>query len=97
MELTDKEVVTQIWIYPRKVFRYINETGYNKYFSLILFVCGIVGVLQRKLYSGVEQGEVFGEIVMAVIFGGLLGWISFYVYASLISFTGQWLGGSTKT
>lgn len=97
MDLTDKVVVGQIWLYPSKVIRLINETGYTKYFSTILFVSGTVGVLQRKLYSGVEQEDVFGVIVMAVIFGGLLGWISFYVYASLISFTGRWLGGSTKT
>lgn len=97
MELSNKEVFTQIWFYPRKVFRHINETGYSNYFYLLLTVSGIVSALQRKLDKGIEQDDVIGIFVMAVIFGGLFGWIGTYVYASLISFTGRWIDGRAKT
>ncbi len=97
MELTDKDVFSKIWIQPRKVFRFIHETGYNNYFYLLLIVTGIISTLQRKLDKGIEQDDVVGVVVMSVIFGGLFGWIGTYIYASLISFTGKWLDGKAKT
>ena len=98
MELTDKEVFTQIWLRPRKVFQFIHTTGYNHYFYLLLIITGIISALQRKFETGiVEENRVISTVVMAVIFGSLLGWIGTYVYASLISFTGAWLDGKAKT
>ncbi len=98
MELTDKDVFSKIWIQPRNVFRFIHATGYNNYFYLLLIVTGIISALQRKFDTGiVEQNMVISTVVMAIIFGGLLGWIGTYVYASLISFTGTWMDGKAKT
>ncbi len=97
MELTDKDVFSKIWIQPRKVFRFIHGTGYNNYFYLLLIVAGIISAFQRKLDKGIEQDDVVRVVVMSVFFGGLFGWITTYVYASLISFTGKWLDGKAKT
>lgn len=97
MELTDKDVFSKIWVEPRKVFKFINQTGYSNYFYLLLTISGIISALQRKFEKGIEQNDVVGVVVIAVIFGGLFGWIGTYVYASLISFTGEWLDGKAKT
>jgi hypothetical protein len=97
MELTDRDVLTHIWVYPRKVFRFIHETGYTNYFYLLLIVSGIISTLQRKLDKGIEQNEVVSVFIMAILFGGLFGWLGTYIYASLISFTGKWLDGKAKT
>lgn len=97
MNLTDKDVFLKIWTQPRKVFRFINGTGYDNYFYLLLIVAGIISALQRRFDKGIEQDEVVSTIVMSVVFGGLFGWIGTYIYSSLISFTGKWLDGTAKT
>jgi hypothetical protein len=35
-------------------------------------------------------------IIISVLGGGLLGWISYYLYAMLVSWTGRWLGGKAS-
>ena len=62
-----------------------------------MIVTGIISALQRRFDKGIDSDHVIGDVVMAVIFGGLFGWITTYVYASLISFTGRWLDGKAKT
>ena len=39
--LTDKQIFTQIWKSPRKVFRYINDNQYDRYVYLLLAIAGI--------------------------------------------------------
>jgi len=34
---------------------------------------------------------------ICIILGGLLGWISYYIYAALINWTGKWLKGQGDT
>jgi len=34
---------------------------------------------------------------MSIFLGGLLGWIAYYLYAALLSWTGKWLDGKADT
>lgn len=95
--MKDKEVFTQIWLRPRPVFRFIETSGYQNYFYLILTLSGIASVLQRKLDKGVEQDSVASTLLISIIFGGLLGWLGIYIYAGLIRFTGEWIDGKAIT
>ena len=95
---SDKEIFTKIWTEPRRVFTYINKTKYEKYFYLLLFLAGISGSLDRAIDKGLgENNSLIFVIVAAIIFGGLLGWIGFYIFAALISWTGKWLDGKGNT
>jgi len=98
LTLTDKEVFTQIWFSPRKVFRHIVDTDYDKYFTVLLVLSGIVSAFDRAERSDMGGSlPLMGVVIITVLLGALLGWISYYLYAALISWTGKWLGGEAGT
>lgn len=92
-----KEIFTKIWIYPRRVFRFIDQTGYSDFYFLLLMVSGAVSALQKRLDKGIEPDDVHSALFLGLIFGALFGWVTIYIYASFISFTGNWLDGKAKT
>lgn len=96
--LTDTEIFTKIWIQPRLVFRYINYHSYDKFVPYLVILAGIYRAFDNAMekHSG-ENFSLFSVLFLAIIFGGLLGWISYYIYAALISFTGKWIGGIVNT
>lgn len=92
--MTDREIFTRIWAEPRTVFRYINETRHQKYVIIFLVLAGIITSINRA--SDQNFGDRMGlwEIASyAIVLGALFGWISYYIGAALVSWTGQWLGG----
>jgi hypothetical protein len=96
--LTDKELFTQIWLHPRKVFKYINDNQYDRYVYLLLALAGISNGFDRAVDRNLgDSMSLWGIIGFSVIAGGLLGWISYYLYAGLISLTGKWLKGVGNT
>lgn len=95
---TDKEIFTKIWTEPRRIFNYIEKAKYEKYFYILMVLAGITGSLDRAMEKGLgnDQSIIF-ILISATIFGGLLGWIGYYIYAALISWTGKWLDGKGNT
>ncbi|MBK8367927.1 MAG: YIP1 family protein [Bacteroidetes bacterium] len=97
---SDQDVFTKIWTSPRKIFKYINETNYEKYFYLLLFLAGVSRGFDRASTKNMGDNLPLLTIVgFSIVLGGLLGWISFYLYAALVSWTGNWLKaeGDTKS
>ncbi|WP_417589114.1 Yip1 family protein [Owenweeksia hongkongensis] len=98
LTLTDKQVFTEIWISPRKVFKFINDNHYDKYANVLLFFAGVSRAFDRASLKDMGDTMSLGTIIGVSIFvGGLLGWISFYFYAALVSWTGDWLKGKGDT
>lgn len=96
--LTDNQIFTRIWFYPRSVFRFINYYHYDKYMVLLLVLVGIANAFDKVFDR--NSGNVMSLwliIILCVIFGGLLGWIGSYIYAALLSWTGTWLKGKANT
>ena len=92
--LSDKEIFTKIWTEPRRVLKYINETKYEKYFYILLFLAGVSGAFDRAVNKNMgENVSLLGIVASCVILGGFLGWLSYYIYAALLSWTGKWLDG----
>ena len=92
--LTDKEIFTDIWLSPRKVFKFINEQQYDRYVYLLLALAGISNAFDRAVNKDLgDKMSLWGIILLCIVVGGLLGWISYYIYAGLISWTGKWLKG----
>lgn len=97
-QLTDRQLFTQLWIRPRRVFRYINDTAYDKFMIPLLILAGISRALDRASLKDMGDERSLGQIIFfSLIGGGLLGWLTFYIYAALLSFTGKWLKGQGDT
>jgi hypothetical protein len=98
MQLTDKEIFTNIWTSPRLVFKYLNENRYDKFVNLLLVLGGISGTFNNA--STRNMGDNFpliAVIAICIILGGLIGWIGYYIYAALLSWTGRWINGRGDT
>ncbi|MGB5647964.1 Yip1 family protein [Muriicola sp.] len=92
--LTDKEIFTKIWLSPRKVFKFINDQQYDRYVYLLLALAGIANAFDRAVSRDLgDKMSLWGIIMLCFFVGGFLGWISIYIYAGLISWTGKWLKG----
>lgn len=90
---TDQEIFTKIWVTPRPIFQYIHDHQYQKYMVVLMVLAGIGSAFDRA--SSNNSGDDISlqlVIALSVVMGGLLGWISYYIYAALISWTGKWLG-----
>lgn len=97
---SDKDIFTKIWTTPRQVFKYINDNHYDKFATTLLVLSGISRAFDRASLKDMGDSQSLGTIVgMCIIAGGLFGWMTYYIYAALISWTGTWLKakGDTKS
>lgn len=63
-----------------------------------MFFGGISRAFDRATTKDMGDNSSLLSIVLgAVILGGALGWISYYIYAALLSWTGKWLNGVGNT
>ncbi len=96
--LSDKEIFTKMWTSPRQVFKYINDKHYDKYVTVLLVLSGISKSFDRASMRNMgDSMSIWAILGFCVILGGLLGWISYYIYAALVSWTGKWLNGKGDT
>ena len=96
--LTDRDIFTQIWTSPRLVFKFINDNKYDKYVHVLLILAGITKAFDRASTRNMgDDMPLIAVLALCVILGGLLGWISYYIYAALLSWTGKWLKGLGDT
>lgn len=93
-DLTDKNIFTEIWTSPNKVFRFINERHYDKFVTLLLTFAGISRAFDRAQMKNMgDKMPIILIVGTCVITGLIFGWISYYIYSALISWTGKWLKG----
>lgn len=96
--LTDRDIFTKIWWEPRRVLKFINNTKYEKYFFVLLFLGGVSSAFDRASSQNLGDTKSLLAIVAGcVILGGFFWWISYYIYAALLSWTGKWLDGKGDT
>jgi len=98
INLTDKDLFIKIWTTPRQVFKYINDNHYEKYVTVLLVLSGISRSFDRASIKNMgDKMSIWAILGLCIILGGLLGWISYYIYAALVSWTGKWLKGQGDT
>jgi len=98
LPLSDTEIFTKIWMSPRQVFKYIQEHNYSKFTTGLLILGGITSVLNNA--SNRHLGDLmplWSVLIVCVLGGGIFGWLYFYIYAALLSWTGKWLKGAGNT
>jgi len=92
------EILREIWVLPREVFKFLDYTNNDKLLNYLLFLAGVLGGFNRASNNNLgDTQDLIYIIMIAVAFGGGLGWISYYLYAALLSWTGTWMGGKGKT
>ena len=98
IQLSDKQIFTKIWTSCRIVFKFLDENHYDKFVTILLVLSGISRTFDRASIKNMgDQMSLGGVIATCIIAGGLLGWISYYLYAALLSWTGKWLKGQGNT
>lgn len=98
LELTDGEIFTKIWTSPRLVFRYLNDNRYDKFVNILLILAGITKAFDKASTRNMGDNlPLIAVLAICIIGGGLFGWISYYIYAALTSWTGNWLKGKGDT
>lgn len=96
--IDDNAIFKTVLLDPKKAFRFIVKFRYENHLKPLLVLAGISSAFDRAVSNNSgDSMSLTSVIIMAVIFGGLLGWISFYIYAALISWTGSWLDGKSET
>ncbi len=89
---SDREVFTLIWSKPRSVLTYIRNVDYAKHFTLLVLLVGIHRALaQESNYFSSAPPVV--RVVLLIVFGALLGWITYYIFAAVWSWVGSWFNG----
>lgn len=96
--LTDKDIFTKIWTSPRMVFKSINDKRYNKYITVLMILGGILSALNRAMNMNMgDRMNLMSVLIVCVIGGGIFGFLYFYIFAALLSWTGKWLKGTGNT
>lgn len=96
--LTDKEVFTKIWSSPRQIFKFINDKNYDQYMIVLLLLSGISRSFDRASMNNMgDTMSIWAIVGICIIAGGLFGWLSYYIYAALMSWTGKWLNAKGDT
>lgn len=97
--LTEKEIFFKIFTHPKQSLKYIHENNYENYLTSILFTLGVFSSLERTIsrWNVYSSENIIVYVILAIIFGGLFGWVSFYFFGFLTFFTGKWMNGKGKT
>lgn len=98
VEYSDTEIFKNIWFSPREIFSYITKNENDSFTYILLFLVGINrGFSQAILKNSGDNLPLLAIVLISIIIGGLFGWISYYIFAALLSWTGEWLGGKGDT
>lgn len=97
VDLSFSQIFVKIWLSPRILFRYLSESGYSKHVEILLILAGIVRAFDRAFEKNLgDQWPLTMIVVICMGAGALGGWISVYIYAYLLRWTGQWLDGKAR-
>lgn len=98
MKIYPNDIFFKIWTSPREVFKFINDYRYEKHVTLLLVLSGIARSFDRASMKNMgDHLSIWAIIGLSIVIGGLFGWITYYIYAALISWTGKWLDGKGDT
>lgn len=98
LSFTFEEIVTEIWTNSREVFRFIEHRHYEKHMLALLMAAGVSRAFDRaSINDAGDTLPLVGVILSCIASGVVFGWLTAYIYAALISWTGGWLEGEANT
>ncbi|MBG6188703.1 Yip1 family protein [Flavobacterium sp. CAN_S2] len=97
-QISEKDIFIKLLTSPREAFKFINDYKFEKYLYVLLFLAGMVRTFDRASTKNMgDNYSIWTIIAICVIFGGLFGWITYYIYSALVSWTGDWMNGKGDT
>lgn len=97
-QISEKDIFIKLLTSPREAFKFINDFKYEKHLYILLFLAGMVRTFDRASTKNMgDNYSIWTIITICVIFGGFFGWITYYIYSALISWTGSWMNGKGNT
>lgn len=91
--LTDREVFTEIWTRPKRVFRFINATEYKAFWYILVAMAGVA-----RTFDGFDfLSNTTGAVLIKVGAGAALGWFGIYITAAVVSWISGQFGGEGNT
>lgn len=90
--LTDREVFTEIWTRPRRVFRFINATNYDRFWYPLVGLAG----LSRAMDSA-NMANSLGSLMVRALIGVFLGWLAVYIGAAILNLICKIFSGKGDT
>ncbi len=98
LDWSTKELLYKILTSPRQFFNYINKNRYEKYYLLLIILSGISSGFGIASMRNLGDKTSLISIILACIFvGGIIGWIGLYIFSGLVSWTGDFLKGTSST
>ena len=98
IRLSGRDIFSKIWMSPRMVFKFVNDSNYNRLTTSMLILAGIVNALYSASFRNIGDHLSLPIVLIVCLLGGVIfGWIYFYLYAALLSWTGKWLKGAGNT
>ena len=98
IRLSGRDIFSKIWMSPRMVFKFVTDSNYNGLTTSLLIFAGIVNALYSASVKNIgDHLSLPIVLIVCLIGGGIFGWIYFYLYAALLSWTGKWLKGAGNT
>lgn len=92
--INENNLLLKIWVKPKATLIYILENCPNKFIIPLMILGGITRSIDRASAQNMgDKQSTFFILMIAIIVGGMFGWLSYYFYAWLLKVTGKWLGG----
>lgn len=96
-KINEENLISKIWLHPTATLKFILNNCPEKYVTILLVLGGIVRAISRASNKNLgDKMPTLAVLGMAILLGGLLGWIAYYIYAWAMSVTGEWLGGKSN-
>lgn len=96
--ITERSLLETIWYRPTETLGFILQFCPKKYVTPLLVLGGISRAIGRAADKGYgDTMELWAVLTLAIVLGGLFGWMGYYMYAWGMRVTGNWLNGKANT
>jgi hypothetical protein len=97
-EIAHENHLLTIWTRPQQTLQYILTYSSEKYVIPLFVLGGIARAIDRasvkNLGDTMSTAAVLG---LSVTMGAIFGWVVYYIYAALLSYTGKLIKGSADS
>ena len=92
--IDEKDLLITIWTKPTRTLAFILKVCPKQYVTALLATSGSVSAVVSNYAKISASDHTLLVMIASIILGGLFGWLSGYIYAALLSWTGGWLNGN---